>query len=75
MGFLFGSPNLDKVKRMDKQLEEEGIQKARAQGGCCRNCRYYDSFREVCTGGVTWNGMRDEAHVTTPNSICRRWKA
>lgn len=58
-----------KSKKIDKILEKHAQKlknQAKAEGGSCRNCRYYDSYRGVCING--------KGHVTNPNNLCEFWE-
>ena len=69
---LFG-PNYRKVNRIVNKVNGDALRNAQRQGGCCGNCREYDSMRGVCTGPVTMAG-KQPGHITSPDDLCSHWK-
>ena len=42
---IFSGHDRRKIEKIINKANSQAEQKARANGGKCRNCRYYDSFR------------------------------
>ncbi len=60
------SNNNKKAQKVINKWENQLTKEKKSQGGSCKTCQHYSSYRGVCTLG--------SGHITSPNSICPYWK-